>query len=87
MSDKITFSEELRVETEVFRSDGLFEGELTRQYGLKADMYVGDTFVSSCTVRDVSADRTLVERLAAVIARERISPARIYDYIEEELSK
>lgn len=78
---------DVSITADVTERRSVFEGENVTQFGICAKMIFRGTVVLDCLINDISTDKSFVLRIARTIETERITPAEVKYYIEDELSK
>ena len=87
MTDFASLHRDVLITADITERTCCFEGEDVTQFGLYVKMFFANTVISECLINDISTHRALVQSMARRIVTERISPAGVREYVENELSK
>jgi len=84
---KEQLTEFAEIKAELFSSINEYEGEEITEFGLTVYLSCFGREVSRCEIPSISPSESFVKLLAGEIERQRISPARAADFIEQKLSE
>lgn len=86
MADNAILNNAVSIETEITSGSFCIEDETVIQYGIIVKEMFINSEICVCRIDGISTDREFVYALAKKIKIQRITPQRVYDFIENELS-